>query len=142
MKSFVKSFFILFMLAALVFLSSNSSLALKTPSENEKWDDYAVDEEGNAYFYNSKNVQHMTKNIVRVWIKKFYSQQKSKVEEAKLLWEIDCSKKTMRGIQAHMKNRDKTSDTIKKPSEWSSIPSESTAETLYEIVCKKGEKAK
>ncbi len=46
----------------------------------------------------------------------------------------------MRGITAYAVKKDGTKDIIKQPSDWSDIPAESTAETLFDIVCTKGKK--
>ncbi len=48
----------------------------------------------------------------------------------------------MRGITAYATKKDGTKEVIKQQSDWSDIPAESTAETLYGIVCKKEKKDK
>ncbi len=69
-----------------------------------------------------------------------YSEKNPKYSEAKFQWEINCTKKKMRGLKANAKKKDGTSAIITESSDWSVIPSESTAETLYEKVCRKKDK--
>ena len=109
---------------------------------DEKWIPYATDEDGTDFFYNPKNIQRKSGSIVSVWVKAVYPENQSKFREAKLLWEIDCTKKSLRGISAKAVRRDGTPVNLTKPSVWSDIPDGSTAESLYEGVCGKPRKGK
>jgi hypothetical protein len=114
----------------------------KQDASKEKWEYYASDEEGTDYSYNPNTLKHMKGSLVKVWVRAVYSEKNPKYSQAQLQWEIDCAKKSMRGLTAQAKKKDGTRENIKTPSQWSAIPSESTAETLYDTVCKKKEKKK
>lgn len=124
---------------SLVFLSyqTEASTPAKQESSTEKWEHYASDEEGAEYFYNPGTLTHVKGNLVKVWVRAIYSEKNQKYSQAELQWEINCTKKSMRGLTAKAKKKDGTQDLVNKSSDWSAIPSESTAETLYEAVCKK-----
>ena len=109
---------------------------------DEQWIPYAADEAGTDFFYSPKNIQRKPGNIVSVWVKAVYPEKQSRFREAKLLWEIDCTKRSLRGISAKSARRDGTPVNITKPSVWSDIPDGSTAESLHEVVCKEPEKGK
>jgi hypothetical protein len=106
----------------------------------EKWEYYAADEEDTNYFYDAGNIDHLKNNYVRVWVQALYSEKNLKYTFGRFQWELDCSKKKMRGLQANVKKKDGTFTTVTESSDWSAIPSESTGETLYNTVCKKTDK--
>lgn len=106
--------------------------------DEEKWEFYARDEDEANFLYNTTNVQHLKGNIVRVWVKAFYAEKHPKYTMAKFQWEVDCTKKALRGITASAVKKDNTVESISEPSDWSPIPAESTAETLYEKICSTG----
>ncbi len=87
-------------------------------------------------------MERLQGNLVRVWVKAIYSEKNPKYTEGQFQWEINCAKKTMRGLAATTKKKDGTSTTITQSSDWSSIPAESTAETLFDNVCTKKDKKK
>jgi hypothetical protein len=137
-KAAAKLFMIFFCLSIMVFFSqSQASPPAKIDATPEKWQYYASDEDETDYSYNAADIKRMQGNIVRVWVQAKYSEKNLKYSEGRFQWEIDCSAKTMRGIQAYAKKKDGTSAIVTESSDWSIIPSESTAETLYEKVCKK-----
>ncbi len=116
------------------------SSPVKQETSKEKWEYYASDEEDTGYFYRPDALQRLKGDHVRVWVRAFYSEKNQKYSDAKFHWEIDCAKKRLRGISATAKKRDGTSAVVTESSDWSPIPAESTAETLYETVCKKKDK--
>jgi surface-adhesin protein E len=117
-----------------------ASSSVKQEASKEKWEYYASDEDGTDYSYDPHTLKHMKGNRIEVWVRAVYSEQNPKYSQAELQWEIDCSKKSMRGLTVNAKKKDGTQENIKKSSDWSAIPSESTAETLYEKVCRKKDK--
>ena len=140
----------LFFCLSIVFLSYQSqasspvqpevSSPVKQEPSKEKWEYYASDEEDTGYFYSPDTLRRLKGNNVRVWVRAIYTEKNQKYSDAKFQWEIDCAKKRLRGISAKAKKRDGTSAVITGSSDWSPIPAESTAETLYETVCKKRDK--
>ena len=105
---------------------------------DDKWISYATDEDGTDFFFNLAKIQKLSGNIVKVWVKAVYSEKQSKFRgEAKFLWEVDCNRRSLRGISVNAIKKDGTPVNITKPSEWSDIPAGSTAESLYEVVCLK-----
>lgn len=110
---------------------------------DDKWISYATDEDGSDFFYNAEKIQKLPGKIVKVWVKAVYSEKQTKFRgEGSLVWEVDCTRKSWRGISAKATKKDGTPFNIEKPSEWSVIPDGSTAEALYEVVCKKTGKGK
>jgi hypothetical protein len=110
---------------------------------DDKWISYATDEDGTDFFYSPKKIQKLPGNIVKVGVKAVYSEKQSKFRgEGELIWEVDCTRKSLRGISASATKKDGTPFNISKPSEWSVIPEGSTAESLYEVACKKPLKGK
>jgi len=109
----------------------------KKEAVKERWEHYATDEDDTGYFFNSDTIKHLKGKLVRVWVRAFYSEKNLKYREAKFQWEIDCTKKKMRGLKATAKKKDGTSAIITESSDWSVVPSGSTAETLYEKMCGK-----
>jgi len=141
LKIAAKLLTVLFCLS-LVFLAYQSR-ALSPGKEEvikERWEHYATDEDEADYFFNPDTIQHLKGGFVSVWVRAIYSEKNPKYSEAKFLWEINCTKKKMRGLKANAKKKDGTSANITESSDWSVIPSGSTAETLYEKVC--GKKSK
>jgi hypothetical protein len=138
----VKSLVILYCLS--IVLAIHPVAASITPAKQEvrqdTWTYYATDEDLTAYAYNPSNMELLQDNHVRVWVKALYSEKNQKYTEGQFQWEINCSKKTMRGLAATMKKKDGTSATIRQSSDWSKIPAESTAETLFENMCKSKDK--
>lgn len=140
----------LFFCLSIVFLAYQSqasspvkpevSSPLKQEPSKEKWEYYAADEEDTGFFYSPDTLRRLKGNHVRVWVRAFYAEKNQKYSDAKFLWEIDCETKRLRGISATAKKRDGTSAVVTESSDWSDIPAESTAETLYETVCKKKDK--
>jgi hypothetical protein len=139
----VKSLMILYCLS--IVLAVHPSAA-STPAAQEvkqdAWVHYATDEDGTDYAFNPANVERLKGNLVRVWVKALYSEKNQKYTEGQFQWEINCTKRTMRGVAATTKKKDGTSDSITKASDWSAIPAESTAETLFENVCPGKDKKK
>jgi S-adenosylmethionine hydrolase len=115
---------------------SQASPPAKHDATSEKWEYYASDEENTEYSYNAGTVERHG-NTVKVWVQAKYSEKNLKYSDGRFQWEIDCQKKQMRGLQAYAKKKDGTSAVVTESSDWAIIPSESTAETLYEKVCKK-----
>jgi surface-adhesin protein E len=134
--------FSLFFCLSLVLLSfqAGASTPVKQEASREKWEYYASDEEGTDYSYNPDALTRMEGNHVKVEVRAVYSEKNPKYSRADLQWEIDCTKKSMRGLAAHAKKKDGTQDILKQSSDWSAIPADSTAETLYETVCRKKDK--
>ena len=120
--------------------SVDASSRIKQEASKDKWEPYELDEEGTAYFYNAGTIQHLKGNLVRVWVRAIYSEKNPNYSQAEFQWEINCAKKSMRGLTANAKKKDGTLESISESSDWSLIPAESTAETLYEIVCGKKDK--
>jgi len=138
-KPAVKLVLFLFCLTMVV-LSSQSHAATPPAKQNvtqEDWQYYAADEDGANYLYDKGNVERLKGNMVRVWVQALYPASNQKYSEARFQWELNCSTKKIRGIQAYAKNRDGSKTTVTESSEWSAIPKGSTAETLYGAVCKK-----
>jgi hypothetical protein len=109
----------------------------KQEASKDTWAYYASDEEGTDYSYDPSTIKRLKNDLVRVWVHALYSEKHPKYSEGKTLWEIDCTKKTLRGLTTNTKKKDGTSTSIEEPSDWSAIPAESTAETLYGAVCNK-----
>jgi hypothetical protein len=109
----------------------------KQEASKETWEYYASDEEGTDYSYDPSTIKRLKDGRIRVWVHALYLEKHPKYSEGKSEWEIDCTKKTMRGLTANAKKKDGTTTSIPESSDWSAIPAESTAETLYEAVCKK-----
>jgi hypothetical protein len=133
---------VLFFCLAIVFLpfQSEASSPGKEKVTKERWEYYASDEEGSDYSYNPDAIGHRKGNRVRVWVRATYSDKNPAFTEGKFQWEVDCVKKRLRGISAEVKKKDGTLAVPAKSSNWSDIPSGSTAETLYDTVCKKKDK--
>lgn len=143
MKTAAKLLTVFFCLS-LVFLAYQSRASSPDKQEvvKERWEHYATDEDDTGYFFSSDTIRHLKDKLVRVWVRAFYSEKNPKYLEAKFQWEIDCTKKKMRGLKANAKKKDGTAAIIAESSDWSVIPPGSTAETLYEKVCgKKNTKA-
>ena len=141
MKAAVKLLSLFFCLSlVLLTYQSGASTPAKQEASKETWEYYASDEEGTAYSYNPDTLTLGKGNLVKVWVRAVYLEKNPKYSQADLQWEIDCIKKSMRGLTARAKKKDGTQENIKKSSEWSAIPADSTAETLYETVCKKDNK--
>jgi surface-adhesin protein E len=138
----------LFFYLSIVFLSYQAEAS--TPAEasspatkkalKENWKYYTSDEDGAGFYYNPETVQHGLENHVKVWVRAIYPEKNLKYTNAEFQWEIDCTKKSLRGLSASARKKDGVIETTTEPSNWSPIPSESTAETLYETVCKKKER--
>jgi hypothetical protein len=143
-KNAVKSLMFLYWLS--IVLAVHPAAASTTPSTQEvqqdAWVYYATDEDDTAYAFNPANVERLKGNLVRVWVKALYSEKNQKYIEGQFQWEINCAKKTMRGLAATTKKKDGTSGTITQSSDWSPIPAESTAYTLFENVCNSKDKKK
>jgi hypothetical protein len=120
--------------------------AASTPAaqdvQQDAWVYYATDEDGTAYAFNPSKVERLKGDLVKVRVKALYSEKNQKYTEGQFQWEINCTKRTMRGVAATTKKKDGTSDSITQASDWSSIPAESTAETLFENVCPGKDKKK
>jgi hypothetical protein len=139
----VKSLVILYCLS--IVLAVHPAAASTTPASKEvrqdAWVYYATDDDGAEYAFNPTNVEHLQGDLARVWVKALYTEKNRKYSEGQFQWEINCAKKTMRGLAATVKKRDGTSEAITQSSDWSKIPAESTAETLFETMCNsKGKK--
>jgi hypothetical protein len=141
--TFVKSLVILYCLSILFVVHP---AAATTPAaqevQQEAWIYYATDEDETAYAYNPTSVERLESNLVKVWVKALYTEKNKKYSEGQFRWEIDCTKKTMRGLAATVKKKDGTSEAITKISDWSPIPAGSTAETLFDNVCNSKDKKK
>ena len=119
---------------------------------DNRWKIYFTDEYRNRYYYDSKSLNHVSKDIIRVWDKKILTKEAmGKINkrfsefaekgfivprvdtEIIMLFEIDCPKKMARVIEhPPLGNKE-----FEVPSNWSSIPPESPIEYLYEILCSK-----
>jgi hypothetical protein len=133
----VKSLVILYCLSIVLAVhpAAASTTQAKQEVQQDVWLHYATDEDGTDYSFNPAKVQRLQGNLVRVWVNAKYSEKNQKYTEGQFQWEINCSKKTMRGLAATAKKKDGTSATITQSSDWSNIPAESTAENLFEITC-------
>jgi len=140
----VKSLMILYCFSMV--LAIHPAAASTTPAKQEvqqdAWIYYATDEEDTAYAFNPTNVERLKDDHVKVWVKALYAEKNKKYTEGQFRWEIDCAKKTMRGLAATIKKKDGTSEAITTTSDWSSIPAGSTAETLFDNVCSSKGKTK
>jgi hypothetical protein len=135
-KTAVKSLMFLYWMSLMLAVQpSAASMPATQEVRQDTWVYYATDEEGAAYAYNPTTLERMQGNLVRVWVKALYSEKNPKYSEGQFQWEINCAKKKMRGLSATAKKKDGTSAAITESSDWSSIPAESTAETLFEITC-------
>jgi hypothetical protein len=143
-KSTVK--YVMFLYWMSIVLAVHPATASTTPAAQEvqkdEWLYYATDEDGTEYAVNPAKVEHLQGNIIRVWVNAMYSKDNQKYTEGKFQWEINCSKKTMRGISATVKKKDGSLATITQSSDWSNIPAGSTAENLFEITCNSKDKKK
>jgi hypothetical protein len=129
-----------------IVLAVHPAAASTTPSKQEArqdaWIYYATDEDGTEYGFNPVNVERLEGNLVRVWVKARYTEKNKKYTEGQFQWEINCANKTIRGLAATVKKTDGTSEAITQSSDWSSIPAESTAETLFGKMCSSKDKKK
>lgn len=127
----------------MLFFVANTETALSSVEKSNKWVSYAIDEDDTEFFYDPNKLQKLPGNIVKIWVKAVYSEKQPKFRgEAKFLWEVNCIRKSLRGISANATKKDGAPVNTTKPSEWSDIPEGSTAESLYEIICKKPETGK
>jgi hypothetical protein len=136
----------LFFCLSILFLacrSEASTQAVSSPGKpevlNENWQFVASDENGGRYFYNSKALERGKDNHVKLWVRAIYSEKNPKYTQAEFQWEMDCTKKSMRGLSAKASKKDGTAEIITESSDWSPIPAESVAETMHDTVCKKKE---
>ena len=142
MKKIVKILVFLSVIALWGVAGTETAFSSLQKADN-KWISYATDEDGTDFFYNLEKIQKLPGNIVKVGVKAVYSEKQSRFRgEGEFLWEVDCARKSLRGISASATKKDGTPFNISKPSEWSDIPEGSTAESLYEVVCKKPVKGK
>ena len=125
---------------ALLVAHAGASSPAKPEALTEKWVFYETDEDGTSYFYDAGNIQRLKGGLVLVWVQAVYTDKNPKFREGRFLWEVDCSKKRMRGLTAYVTKKDGIKETITQSSDWSPIPADSTAETLHGLVCKKKEK--
>jgi hypothetical protein len=103
----------LFFCLCVVFLSYRSEASTpvgeSSPVQPEMlkapWEHYATDEDGGGYFYNTSTVKHLKGNHVTVQVRAIYSAKKPNYSQAEFLWEIDCSKKSLRGLTANAKKK-------------------------------------
>ena len=108
---------------------------------NEKWEYYATDEDDIQYSYDAGNVERMKNKNVKVWVQATYPEKHPTYAGGRFQWEMDCTNRKMRGVQAYVLKKDGTTKTIAEKSDWSVIPAGSTAETLLEKACQgKGKK--
>jgi hypothetical protein len=142
MKKILKILVCLSLIVPWVIAGPETAFSSLQKAVDEKWISYATDEDGIEYFYSPKRIQNLPGNLVRVWVKAVYPEKQSKFQRAELLWEIDCTKKSLRGISAKTTKKDGTPANLTKPSMWSDIPAGSTAESLCEAVCKKPKNGK
>ena len=143
MKIAAKLLVVFFCLSISV-LAGQSPAATSPEKQNttqEKWEHYATGEDGVNYFYNAGNIETLKGNIVKVWVQALYPPTSDKYSDVRFQWEVNCTSKKIRGIQAYAKQKDGKTKSITESSDWSAIPAESTAASLYEKVCKKKEKA-
>lgn len=128
------------MFVVLVFCyAAFSSTPAKQEAAQDQWEFYAADEDGNRYAYNAANVERLKNNRVKVWVQSVYAEKNPKYKAGRFQWEIDCSKKRIRGLQAYATKKDGSSITLTESSDWSDIPADSTAQKLQEMTCgKKG----
>lgn len=140
------NFITLFFLLSIVFVVKpavgTTPPKQEATSAQESWLYYASDENDAAYAFNPTNIERLKDNHVKVWVKVLYPETNPKYKEGQFRWELNCAKKTMRGLTATATNKDGTATTIMQSSDWSPIPVESTAEILFERMCKKEEKKK
>jgi hypothetical protein len=120
--------------------SAVSSAPVKQDVSQEKWEYYASDENAADYYYNTEKIERLKNNHVTALVQAIYSEKNPNLKSGRFLWEIDCSNRRLRGLEAYATKRDGTTVTIKESSNWSAIPAESTAETLQEKVCGKKNK--
>jgi hypothetical protein len=101
------------------------------------------------FFYDTENITHLSKEIVRTWGKmtfkelgRIYTVEKlgSRFENLELalgLWELNCADKTMRSLTVTYYSKDgKVIDSDTAVTKWQFITPGTFIEALYKAVCK------
>ena len=136
----VKSLRFLYCLSVVLYIvlavnPATASTPAKQEVQSDTWFYYATDDEGTSYSLNPANVERLEGNLIKVWVRAVYPEKNPKYKEGLTQWELNCAKKTMRGITSSIKKKDGTSAAITAPSDWSDIPNDSTADSLFEVTC-------
>lgn len=107
------------------------------------------------FYYDKKDITHLTQNIVKVWIRQVYT-KKGKIDMMNLVGpryqnlsysinslEFDCGAKLVRFLSMtyYIKNGD-VLDLENPPGKWEPVPPNSMFDALYKKVCKQAEKGK
>ena len=116
------------------------------------WKYLENDDEG-IWFYNSENIECLSKSIIRIWAKKIYDRKGVSTAVEKYgkdymnldhvlsVWEIDCFQKKFRLLSAIFYSKDKSiiqgyDDEKEKYFAPEDIPADSYIELLHKKICK------
>ncbi|KJU84983.1 hypothetical protein MBAV_002823 [Candidatus Magnetobacterium bavaricum] len=89
------------------------------------------------FYYDSLTVTYTDKNTVRFWTTQVFPEGHTKVIESRYLNEINCAKRTIRFIQAHIKPKNGKDSISKESSPLMNIAPDTMFEKLHDTVCKK-----
>ncbi|MBF0337049.1 MAG: hypothetical protein HQL05_04385 [Nitrospirae bacterium] len=110
-------------------------MAVNSMALDARWKFIGVAEEV-RFYYDSLTVATTDKDTVRFWTTQVFPEG-NKVAESRYLNEINCTKRTIRFIQAHIKQKDGKNSISNKTSPVMNIAPDTMFEKFYDIVCKK-----
>lgn len=114
--------------------------------ESADWVYYTTSSSG-AHYFDSKSVTFTSKNQVKVWARRVWSQRDAKeaklltgytVKESKVLYAIDCRNNQRKMLKLIVYGQDGTpvSDSTYQNAQWELIIPDSTEDVLRQRVCK------
>ncbi|MBF0345662.1 MAG: hypothetical protein HQL06_15720 [Nitrospirae bacterium] len=89
------------------------------------------------FYYDSLTVTYVNKDTVRFWSIQIFPPKETKWSESSYLNEISCTNRTIRFIQAHIKQKDGKSSTTTESSSAINIVPDTMFEEYYYTLCKK-----
>ena len=111
------------------------------------WKYYGTNEEG-AYFYDSASINHLSQDIVRVFVQSVYTEKGVShwVEEGgkefenldfSLIWsEFNCAERSIRHLEIIFYSKNGKVFYPINNERWHFFAPDSMSETLYDVVCK------
>ncbi|MBF0316609.1 MAG: hypothetical protein HQL04_00410 [Nitrospirae bacterium] len=123
-------FMINYVVAVGVVLFACNSMALEA-----RWKFIGVAEEV-KFYYDSLTVAYTDKSTVRFWTTQVFPEGHAKVIESRYLNEINCTKRTIRFIQAHIKPKHGKDSISKEPSPLMNIAPDTMFEKFHDTVCR------
>ncbi|MBF0539794.1 MAG: hypothetical protein HQL03_16255 [Nitrospirae bacterium] len=111
-------------------------LALNAMALDARWKFIGMANDVNFY-YDTLTVSHVNKDIVRFWTIQLFPDSDPKLSELRYLNEINCTKRTIRFIQAHIKQKNGKNSMSDEPSPVMNIVPDTMFEKFHETLCKK-----